>query len=159
MKNLYSYASDKVENGARFRISFENRSFWLNGKNIIKDGICREGFELPKPELQILTPVWKTTLNTIEALYHRYRYSIPSERSELRRKTYFLALPEQELSDDDMLYGAPREAAQLRLELFILISILNGSLVWDDFAKGKWFWKSSAESGLIILKKWVTHNN
>lgn len=148
MGNIYQETIEKVEKGARFRVNFENRSLRVNGKYVIKDG-KHEG------ELGIVPQSTEDTLKEIERLYQRYRHSIPSERSDTRRKTYFQAIAEHELSDDDMFYGERRDNAQIALELYVLCSILNGSLVWDDFAVGKWFWKSPNEDGLIILKNWI----
>lgn len=151
MENIYKECLAKVEAGARFRINFETRCLVLNGKHIIKDGKYDGDLGLEPQPLSVV-------LSEIEGLYRRYRYSIPSEISDSRRKTYFQAIPEHELSDDDMLYGERREYAQAALELYVLCSILNGSLVWDDFAKDKWFWKSPNEDSLIILKQWITKN-
>ena len=54
-----------------------------------------------------------------------------------------------------MLYGEPRETAQISLELYVLGVILNGSLQWDKFAKDKWFWQSPNVKELVILKEWI----
>lgn len=149
MENIYQETLTKVEKGARFAINFQNRSLRINGKYVIKNGKFEGtlGIE-PQPVENVLTE--------IERLYQRYRHSVPSERSDARRKVYFRAVAEHELSDDDMFYGERRDNAQAALELYVLCSILNSSLVWDDFAAGKWFWKSPNEDGLIILKEWIT---
>lgn len=151
MENIYKETLAKVTEGARFSVNFEKRSLRINGKYVIKDGKY-EG------ELGISQLPTTEVLKGIEKLYHRYRHSIPSERSDARRKTYFQAIAEHELSDDDMFYGERRDNAQIALELYVLCSILNGSLVWDDFAKGKWFWKSPNEDGLILLNQWFNNN-
>lgn len=147
MENIYNEAIQKVKEGARFRINFEKRSLKIDGKYVIKNG---------EYEGTLLTPTDSdATISYVEALYNRYRHSIPSERSEGQRKTYFQALSEQELSDEDMLYGERREEAQIKLELYILCAILNGTLKWDEIAKDKWFWQSPRYSSLILLKQWI----
>lgn len=146
MQNIYQETIKKVSEGSRFRVNLEYRSLRVDGRYIIKDG---------EYEGELGTEPVHNVLSAIERLYLRYKHSIPSERSDAQRKTYFRAFAEHELSDEDMLYGERRETAQVALELFILCSILNGSLVWDDFAKGKWFWKSSNAEGLILLKNWI----
>lgn len=151
MENIYKEALAKVTEGARFSVNFEKRSLRINGKYVIKDGKY-DG------ELGICQLTTTEALRDLEKLYHRYRHSIPSERSDARRKTYFQAIAEHELSNDDMFYGERRDNAQIALELYVLCSILNGSLVWNDFAKGKWFWKSPNEDGLILLKQWFNNN-
>lgn len=150
MKKLYIETIKQVSEGAKFKIDFEHRSLRINGKYVVKDGKYERDMEHEERTVSEI-------LSEIERLYDRYRHSIPSERSDSQRKTYFKALAEHELSDEDMLYGERRETAQVALELYILCSILNGSLVWDDFAEGKWFWKSPNIEGLVILKKWITN--
>ena len=94
----------------------------------------------------------------VEELYHRYKHSIPSERSESTPRRYFMALPERELSDDDMLYGARRDKSQIELELFILCQLLGG-FNWNPEKFGWWFWQSKEDKELIILRQWVEPNN
>ena len=94
-------------------------------------------------------------LGTIEELYNNYKYSLPSERSESRRKKYFKALKMEELDDFHLLNPIRREGAQARLEGFILCMILNGSFAWDEKQLGKWFWKSKKYPDLIILRDWI----
>ena len=67
--------------------------------------------------------------------------------------------PEHLLNDEDMLYGRSREYTQIALELYVLGVILNGSLKWDDFAKGLWFWQSPENKDLILLREWIEPQN
>ncbi len=150
MDNIYKSSVDKVSHGARFRIDFPHRSLKLDGKYIIKDGKYDGELGIDKPD---------NPLKVITQLFIRYHHSLPSERSESKRHNYFSALPECKLSDEDMLYGEPREVAQIKLELYVLIMILNGWLAWDEFAKGKWFWQSPEVKDLIILKEWLNPQN
>lgn len=149
MTNIYNETIEAVEHGSRFKIDFQHRSLKVDGKFVIKDGEY-------KGELGIDVP--DNPIPEIERLYHQFNHSIPSERSEQKRQNYFRALAEHELEDDDMLYGIHREIAQVTLELYVLCAILQNKLVWDDFAKDKWFWQSPNEPSLIILKKWINNN-
>lgn len=149
MKNIYNETINKVVEGAKFTVNYETLSLKVDGKYVIKNGKY-EGELLPQIDVG-------TTISYIEALYNRYRHSIPSERSEGQRKVYFQALSENELSDEDMLYGERREEAQIKLELYVLCAILNGSLNWDEIAKDKWFWQSEKYPTLILLKQWIKH--
>lgn len=150
METIYQTAIEAVANGARFRISFQKRNLRINGKYIIKHGEYEGGLGCgPSPN----------PLQEIERLYIRYRHSVPSQRNDNKRKRYFRALHECELSDEDMLYGVHREEAQIALELFILCQILHGTIKWDDFAEGKWFWQSQNTPSLILLKKWFEHES
>lgn len=146
--NIYDEAVKKVIEGAKFSVSFENKSLRINGKYIIKNGVYKG---------KLIDRQYDRPLQQIEKLYDRYLHSIPSERSENKKRIYFRALPEHELSDDDMFYGTPREVAQIELELFVLCQILRNTLQWDDFANGQWFWQSPNLPSLILLKKWFTN--
>lgn len=127
----------KIKSGAKFRISFENRTLHINGKKVDFEDSIEPEFSFEK----------------LENLYRRYRYSLPSERDQVRR-SYFLALKEEDLDDEDMLYGERRQIAKFRLEFYILCAIVSGALKWDE-RWGKWFWQSMNDKSLIILRSWV----
>ena len=84
---------------------------------------------------------------TIEQLYDVYKHSIPSERT-MHRVARFKALDESELSDDDMLYGVPREEAERQLE-----KALKGFSMPED--AGSWFWQSPNDRDLVVLRSWT----
>jgi len=146
MTNIYKESIEKVEQGSRFSVNFIEHSLKIDCKDIIKNGQFDGCLGIEPSDF---------SLAEIERLYHRYNHSIPSARSDNKRRNYFRALPEHELDDEDMLYGEHRETAQIALELYLLIAIINQSIVWDEFAKDKWFWQSPNEPSLIILKKWI----
>lgn len=85
--------------------------------------------------------------DTIERLYDIYKHSIPSEKT-MGRVPRFKALPESELTDDDMLYGVPREEAERQLE-----RALKGFAMPDT--AGSWFWQSEKDRDLVVLKSWT----
>lgn len=137
----YDEIIEKVKDGAKFFINLEKRTLRLDGKLIgLKE------IEMPESNINVMI--------TIESLYENYKHSIPSERSESHRKCYFKALPEKNLSDKDMMYGEPREVARCRLELFVLMAIVNGKLTWHD-EWGSWFWQSNYDKDLIIFRQWI----
>ena len=82
----------------------------------------------------------------VEELYRRYKHSIPSERSQSKSRRYFMALPESDLEDGDMLYGQHRDTAQFELEFYILCRIIGG-FTWNPETMGKWFWQSEKRQG------------
>ena len=153
MENIWNEAQEQVHNGSTFRIDLEKRNLLIGGKYIIKEGKYESnlGYNTDFPVSSLLAMA--------EELYWQYLHSVPSARSESKHRRYFRALPEHELSEEDMLYGESRELAQLRLELYVLITILNGNLKWDEFAKEKWFWQSKKYPSLIILRQWIETNN
>ncbi len=147
MKSIYHKAIQAVEDGAKFRVDFTSRSLKINGKYIIEDGNYEGG-------LGVESCSSDEFFSNVEMLYHNYRHSVPSERSESKSRHYFRALPEKELTDEAMMFGERREKAQIELELYILCQIING-FQWNSETMGKWFWQSKTDKDLVILKSWV----
>ena len=135
---MYDKLIDQVEHGGKLRINFQKRT--INRKK------CE--FSLPPEPLD-------SVLANIENLYEQFRYSVPTKESDSYRKSYFKALPLDELSDWDMVNNEKREVTKAKLELYILMSIVGGSLYWDETIMGKWFWQSKKWPDLILLKDWI----
>lgn len=148
--SIYYEMLEKVENGERFSINFEKRIMKVGGETIIDNG----EYDLSK---SLFTGTYspKSLLDMITELYRIYKYSLPSERSDAKRKRYFKALSVDELTDEELVVGMPREKAQYMLEAFILCMIIKGDFVWDEDLHGKWFWQNSFDSDLVILRSWV----
>lgn len=144
----YDEIINAVENGAKFTINFQKRTCRVNGKVVMSEE------DKPKDTPYLTHAV---VLFAIEQRYKAYKHSVPSERSESHRRYYFKALPEKELSDEDMMYGERREVARCKLELYILIQLLRGNLAWEN-RWGRWFWKSENDKDLIILRDWIEPN-
>lgn len=148
---IYEEIIKAVENGAKFTVNFQKRTCKVNGKVIVND-MQYDGFlgTYPYTEDEIISK--------IEQLYQEYKHSVPSERSESHLRYYFKALPEKELSDEDMMYGEQREVARCRLELYVLFCIILSRLTWNP-SWGTWFWRSENDKDLIILKDWIEPKN
>ncbi len=150
MNRIIEDAGEMVYNGAKFYINLEKRSLSVNGKYLIKDGKhelplgCWHKEDFPEEKM----------FKSLELRYRDYKHSIPSERSESHRRRYFKALREDELSDEDMMYGVPREFARYELESFLLAMIMIGALKWHE-EWGSWFYQSPNDKDLIILRSWV----
>jgi len=86
-----------------------------------------------------------TSIEMLEAAYAVYKHSIPSEKT-MHRTARFYALPEGELSDEDMLYGMPREEAEAALESLL------GDFAYPEDAG--WFWQSKNDPDLVVLRSW-----
>jgi hypothetical protein len=144
--NVTNKAIQAISNGVSFSVDFANRSLRIGKKYVIKNGQHQEnlGYEL------LDTPEF---LAKTEELYDRYRHSTPSATSESKRRYYFLALRVDELSDEDMYFGEPREIAQATLEIFVLSQIILG-FQWNPDTMGKWFWKSETHPDLVLLRQW-----
>ena len=150
--SIFLKGLEQVENGERFYVDFEQRTMKVGQVKLIDNGkydtsqvLYDEKFDNP----QLL-------LEKVRELYIAYKLSLPSERSDKKRKKYFKALPIDELTDEQLICGARREVAQYMLEAFILCVILNGDFVWDDEIHGKWFLQDKIEKDLVILKNWIT---
>ena len=148
---IYQEMFERVESGERFHIDLEKRTMKV-GKEVIIDG---GEYDTSKELCFIGAHSLQEVLHDIEALYARYKYSLPSERSDNKRRKYFKALSADELTDEQLITGLPREVTQYALEAFVLCATIKGVLVWGEELHDKWFWQSKADPDLVILKSWV----
>lgn len=146
---IYEELIQRVSDGETFHINFEKRTMKVGKTYLVKNG------KYDNKKLSWDSVSVYDVLNTIDRLYHEYKYSLPSERNDNKRKKYFKALPIEELTDIQLITAKNREVAQASLEGFILCSILYGNLVWDEDKMGKWFWQSETDPDLVILRIWI----
>lgn len=157
--SIYSELVERVDNGETFSIDFEKRTMKIGKDYLIKNGeydttreLLGKLYEEPY-SLQVV-------LHMIRELYKNYKYSLPSERSDSKRKKYFKALSVDELTDEQLMCGGKRETTQAALEGFVLCSVIAGHLVWDeDVMQDKWFYQSANDPDLVILRSWVENKN
>ena len=152
--SIFLQGLEQVENGERFHIDFEKRTMKVGHCKMIEGGEYDTAQSLYDAEHY--SP--QELLNKIGGLYRAYKYSLPSERSDNKRRKYFKALPVDELTDEQLIHGVRREVAQYALEAFVLCAILNGDFVWDERIHGKWFYQHPSEQDLVILRSWVEKN-
>lgn len=136
--------TEKVRHGAKFTINLQKRTLRLNGKLV----------EIDDADVFIGNFTKDPTVFTecLEGFYQDYKYSVPSERSDSHRRNYFRALREKDLSSSHMMYGTPREEARFDIEAFVLCALLCG-FEWDE-SWGKWFWQSTKDKDLVLLREW-----
>ena len=106
--SIYSELIERVDNGERFHIDFEKRNMRVGKEYLIKDGeydTSKELFGIKIYSLQV-------ALHMIRDLYKSYKHSLPSERSDSKRRKYFKALTIDELPDDQLMIAGRRETAQ-----------------------------------------------
>ena len=152
---IYEELIKRVEDGESFYINFKNRALKIGKKFIVADGLYDEERTLfTTDELEM-----SDVLAYIETLYENYKYSLPSERSDNKRRQYFKALPVDKLTDKQMATGERREVARAKLEGFILCMIVDGFFVWNEDEMGKWFYQSTRDPDLVILRNWIENNN
>ena len=150
--SIFLKGLEQVENGERFHIDFEKRTMKVGQAKLIDNG----EYDTTQTLYDEKFDNSRTLLDKVRGLYIQYKISLPSERSDKKRRKYFKALPIDELTDEQLIYGSRREVAQYMLEAFILCAILNGDFVWDDEIHGKWFYQDKLEQELVILKNWIT---
>ena len=151
---IYEELIKRVTEGESFYINFKNRVLKIGKEFLIADGLYDETRTLyTTSELDI-----HDILQWAEMLYKRYKYSLPSERSDNKRRQYFKALPVEKMTDKQMATGERREVARAKLEGFILCMIVDGLFVWDEKEMGKWFWQSEQDPDLVILRSWIENN-
>ena len=124
---------------------------------LIKNGeydTSREVFDMMHRDVYSLQVV----LRIIRQFYKNYKYSLPSERSDSKRKKYFKALPIEKIPDNELLIAGRRETAQAVLEGFILCAIVTNQFKWDEEIMGKWFYQSKKAPDLVILRSWIENN-
>lgn len=123
------------------KIDFKRKTAVDGHKVLIKNGVAVGDFKIPDD------PV---TIEQIEELYAVYKTSVPN--GIRYKRPYFRALSADQLTTQNLIAGANRQEAKDKLELTVLIGILNGSLVWPD--QTKWFWQSEKDKDLILLRDW-----
>ena len=145
--SIYEELIQKVEDGEAFHIDFEKRTMRVGKQKLIDNGKYDDEKKLIEFDGDVV--------KTIHELYQNYKYSLPSERSDSKRKKYFKALSIEEIPDELLMAAERREIAKARLEGFILCIVLDGQFVWDEEKLGKWFWQSQNDADLVILKSWI----
>ena len=149
--SIYLELLKRVDNGETFHIDFEKRNMKVGGEYLIKDGEFDNSKELVSGPYDM-----RVVLDMIGELYKIYKYSLPSERSDNKRRKYFKALPMEEITDEQLMVAERREYSQAALEGFVLCMIVSGQLVWDEhIMNGKWFYQSPADDDLVLLRSWV----
>lgn len=152
--SIYYELIKRVEDGEPFNINFEERSMKVGKQFLIKNGEFDKDKKLM--EMSVDLHSIEDVIKHIEEQYYFYKFSLPSERSDSKRKKYFKALSIDELDDERLFCAGNREVEQARLEGFILCAILDGKLQWNDLIMGgKWFYQSKTDPDLVILKKWI----
>ena len=151
---IYEELVKRVEEGESFYINFKNQALKIGKEFIVVDGFYDDERTLYTDcELEM-----SDVLSFIETLYENYKYSLPSERSDNKRRQYFKALPVDRLTDAQMAIGERREVARAKLEGFILCMIVAGRFGWKEDKLGKWFWQSDKDVDLVIIRSWIENN-
>lgn len=148
MKTLYEEVIEQVSQGACCHVDFKKRTIRLNNKDINIEGELGVGVFADLDE-------W---LDEAEGLYDEFRYSKPTQRSMKReRKSKFRGLTVDQLvaqcGHDALNNPISRDMAQAKLEVFILLSLIQGTFNPDELFAKDWFYQG-ADKSFIIRKDW-----
>lgn len=145
-----------VARGARFDIDFAKRIAMVDKNVCVFNGEVNEAFDPIEGKID-----QETALSNLNKLYKEYKYSVPTENSESRRRKYFKAVKASELTDMELCCNDVRDLAQLRLEMTLLIYIINGTLTWGEGELNPqyYFWQSKEDKDFVILREWITSTN
>lgn len=148
---IYEELIQRVSSGETFRIDFEKQTMKIGKQKLVNNGEYAEDRDLFGDSSLDVSDV----LSFVEELYAAYKYSLPSERADSKRRKYFKALSMNEIADEQLFVAKNREVAQAKLEGFILCMVLDGHFVWNESEMGKWFYQSKNDPDLVILRKWI----
>ena len=140
---LYDEIINSVSSGSVFNVDLKKKVLQLDKNNV------------PLDNINVNISSSEDMLSTIHKLFERYKYSVPSERSEGKRRRYFKALKLSEIEYDDFMFGEGRDTAQIKLELYVLLSSIDHKDFWEEIFKEHFFYQSDKDRDLIILKDWV----
>lgn len=140
---LYDEIINSVSSGSVFNVDLKKKVLQLDKNNV------------PLDNINVNISSSEDMLSTIHKLFERYKYSVPSERSEGKRRRYFKALKLSEIDYDDFMFGEGRDTAQIKLELYVLLSSIYYKNFWEEIFKEQFFYQSDKDKDLIILKDWV----
>ena len=140
---LYDEIINSVASGSVFNVDLKKKVLQLDKNNV------------PLDNINVNISSSEDMLSTIHKLFERYKYSVPSERSEGKRRRYFKALKLSEIEYDDFMFGEGRDTAQIKLELYVLLSSIYYKNFWEEIFKEQFFYQSDKDKDLIILKDWV----
>lgn len=148
--NLREYCLFLIGKGKKFKIDFKEKTLHVDKKLLLSKEM--EFLPLRRENKSIVE-----VLDEIERLYCKYKRSIPSQEDESHPSKYFRALPEENLSNEDMMFGERRNIARFNLEFYVLEKIITGELRWDTdiFGEKSWFWQSLKDKSLVIFKEWT----
>ena len=140
---LYDEIINSVASGSVFNVDLKKKVLQLDKNNV------------PLDNINVNISSSEDMLSTIHKLFERYKYSVPSERSEGKRRRYLKALKLSEIEYDDFMFGEGRDTAQIKLELYVLLSSIYYKNFWEEIFKEQFFYQSDKDKDLIILKDWV----
>lgn len=147
--SIYTDVLDAVRCGKRYRISLKEKTIKINRKELLLTDDLIDEYDTVKIGLtEEISDFW----NTVETLYTKYKRSVPGAK-KLGNESHFHADDVEILTDDELAFNESRCYMQAALEAYVLLSSLNGDVIWQN--DNHWFWQSPVEKNLVILKEWI----
>ena len=130
--SIYTDVLDAVRCGKRYRISLKEKTIKINGKELLLTDDLIDKYDTVKMGLtEEISDFWNKKLGN-ESHFH-------SDDVEV-------------LTDDELAFNESRCYMQAALEAYVLLSSLNGDVVWQN--GNHWFWQGNDKS-LVIVREWV----
>lgn len=149
-----------VDMSLRCKVNLETKSLHIDRKPVIENGVLlgEKRNLIDQDDLYVTTKMlvhddfyaWVM----VEHLYNNYKYSMPTKNSKVN-KPYFKVADATEITTEHMASRPHRDKAQMMLEGFILLAGLSGCLKLTE--PKHWFWQSSVDKDLVVLKKWISN--
>lgn len=154
--SIYETLLRQADKGGRYKIDLNKINLCIGRKYYIKEGeVIYDETLIDKDDLKNILDVdidiSEDTWNVIKYLYQAYKHSVPTEH--WRDKSYFKALPVEELTDDELAFNITRSLGQAMLEGYILLASMLGWIEWQN--EEHWFWQAEEDENCIILKQWI----
>ena len=147
MKSLIEKVIGMVNSGQRYTSDFHTKTIKVGKTYIVKNGKLLQDVD---------TSFVSDVLCDLLCLYETYKNSVPSEISSKHRHTHFYAVPLEELSREDIMFGNNRLDAMIALEVFFMVVVVTTVLDWDTMIGAeKFFYQSQHDKGFVILREWV----
>lgn len=146
--SIYTDFLHDVRCGKRYKISLKDKTIKVNGKELLLIDNLIDKYDTVKIGLEKeISDFW----STVENLYAKYKRSVPSAK-KLGNESHFHSDKVEDLTDDELAFNESRCYMQAALEAYVLLSSLNGDVVWQN--ANHWFWQGT-DRNLIILREWI----
>ena len=137
------------ERREKIHVYLPNKSLKIGNKVIIDNGEVQQYEIIIGGDKYTFDCLIKDELD-LDELYAQYKTSMPSENDNGRG--YFKALSVNELTDAQLVLGMPRFEAKIRLEAYILLASIVGSLKWHN--QNHWYW-TGKDKDFVILRRYI----
>ena len=139
---MFNLQNKTIHNGV---ISFVDNGVLVCDRIELTDGTTYEftGKELVRSD--------EDFYETVEKLYHNFKYSVPTKRDNKCRGNFTAKHPD-DLSFDQLMNGEKRPIARCKLEAYVILMAMTGQINWKN--NKHFFWQSNNDKELILFREW-----